>query len=220
MRNRWWLALIAGAIALILWVVTDLGAAGSQDLTNFDSHAVARLETDMWRSYYARNRVALFGELGELLRTQYHMAFWSSSAGAFHAARAAVVFQRGSGRAEYERALPDLRSFYALIRKGSSVPFDVEDAARCELEWWIVHRERSRHQPGDLEHALAALQARLYRRPEAAFEDHAKARADAMMLCDAGNAAGFVSEADWTRINVLLDRSWGSLRAVVSAGAK
>jgi len=131
-----------------------------------------------------------------------------------------VVFQRGHGRAEYERALPDLRSFYSLIRKGSSVPFQVDDVARRELEWWIVHRERTRHQPGDLERALADLQAGIYQQPEAAFAEHAKARAEAMALCDAGNAAGFVSEGDWRRIGILLDRSWSSLRASVSGAAR
>lgn len=219
MRKRWWLAPVAGVVLLSMWIVTDLGAAGRHDLTDFDSRAVARLETAMWRSYYAHQRLRLFGELAELLRTQYHLPFWTSCLGAYHAARAAVVFQAGHGRADYQRALPDLNRYYRLIRRGSSVPFDVEDVAKRELEWWIVHRERGRHQPGDLERALASLQAGIYQQPETRFADHAKARADAMTICDDGNAAGFVSDRDWARIEILLDRSWGSLKAVVRAGA-
>jgi len=209
-----------GVALLCTWIVSDLSGRGRHDLTDFDPHQVARLETAMWRSYYAHERVRLFAELSELLRTQYHLGFWSSCTGAYHAARAAVVFQGGRGRAEYERALPDLQRFYSLVRRGSSVAFPVDDAARRELEWWIVHREHARHQPGDLERALAGLQAGIYQQPEAVFADHARARAEAMALCDAGNEAGFVSARDWIGIGILLDRSWSALRASVSGGAR
>ena len=202
------------------WIVSDLSGRVRHDLADFDPHAVARLETAMWRSYYAHERVRLFAELSELLRTQYHLGVRSSCVGAYHAARAAVVFQGGHGRADYERALPELQSFYSLIRKGSSVPFEVDDVARRELEWWIVHRERAQHQRGDLERALASLQAGIYQQPEATFADHARARAEAMVICDEGNESGFVTEREWMRIGILLDRSWGSLRASVSGGAK
>jgi hypothetical protein len=203
MRLRWWTAGVAGVLLLLVWIGADLSARGQHDLTDFDPHTVARLETAMWRSYYAHERVALFRELAELLRSQYHLPFWTSYAGAFRAARAAAIFQSGHGRADYERALPDLRSFYAIIRRQSSVPFDVDEAAARELEWWIVHRERDSRPAGELERALAALQAGIYSKPEALFREHAQARADAMRVRD--------SQADWTRIGILLDRSWVSL---------
>ncbi len=42
-------------------------------MREFDPDEVARLETAMWRSYYEKQRVSLFNQLAELLRTQYHM---------------------------------------------------------------------------------------------------------------------------------------------------
>jgi hypothetical protein len=33
----------------------------------------------------------------------------------------------------------------------SDLPFGVNRAARLELEWWIIHRERGKYQPADLE---------------------------------------------------------------------
>ena len=66
---------------------------------------------------------------------------------AYRAAHAAFVFKDGHERAEYERALPDLVEFYTALRGVSDTPFDVDEAARRELEWWIVHRERDRHAP-------------------------------------------------------------------------
>jgi hypothetical protein len=115
----------------------------------------------MWRSYYGHKPLALFGELVELLRDQYHVPFWRACAGAYYAAQAAVVFQRGHDRGEYERALPDLKRYYSIVRRGSDAPFDrgsdapfdVEKSAQLELEWWIVHRERDRREPGGLARA-------------------------------------------------------------------
>jgi hypothetical protein len=143
---RKWLLL--APLFLGAWIVTDFAIAGQHSLRRFDGHAVGRLETAMWRSYYDHKSMNLFTELVRALREQYHLPFWKSVLGAYHAAKAAVVFQGGHERAEYERALPDLVAYYGLIRRGSDVPFDVEKTARLELEWWIVHRERAQHAPG------------------------------------------------------------------------
>jgi hypothetical protein len=216
-NRRWRFAILLSAVVLLAgWVSIDLWAPWHSSLRNFDGHGVARLETAMWRSYYDRHSVRLFSELSQLLRKQYHVPFWRSYVGAYHAARAAVVFQAGHNRAEYERALPDLESFYALIRQGSDVPFDVEKVARLELEWWIVHREPTQYAPGELERALADLQSEIYRQPPEWFTSHAKTRAEAMLLRDAGAAAGAVSESNWDRIGELLDTSWVSLQKAVS----
>ena len=64
---------VIGATALLGWVVYDLYAPRTAHLREFDPDAVARLETAMWRSYYEKQRLRLFNELSELLRTQYNM---------------------------------------------------------------------------------------------------------------------------------------------------
>ena len=216
-KRRWWLIAILSLFAILCgWVVRDLAVPVRGSLREFDSHAVARMETAMWRSYYGHHTVRLFRELAELLRTQYHLPFWRSQVGAYRAAKAAVVFQRGHNRGEYERALPDLEAFYRLIRAASDTPFDAGKAARLELEWWIVHRERAARDPADLERALGTLQAEIYGEPAAHFADHARARAEAMLLRDVRAEAGAVGEADWTRIGELLDTSWTSLRVAVA----
>jgi hypothetical protein len=210
-------ALLCCVLATLAWFVVDYHLPARASMRDFDPHAVGRLETDMWRSYYGRQRIRLFAELADTLETQYHFRAARAWVGAFYGARAAVVFQRGHDREEYERALPDLHRFYALIREQSDTRFDTEKAARLELEWWIVHRQRAQHPPGDLEAALAALQAEVYQAPAEDFRDHAQARADAMRIRDEGAAAGTLREADWQKIGELLDRSWSSLAAVVRA---
>jgi hypothetical protein len=213
-QMRVWRWLLAAVGLLAAWIAVDFAFAGSHSLREFDGHKVGRLETAMWRSYYGHKELALFGGLVELLRDQYHAPFWRACAGAYYAAHAAEVFQRGHNRGEYERALPDLKN-YSIVRRGSDAPFDVEKSAQLELEWWIVHRERDRHEPGDLERALAGLQAEIYHCPKDRLASHAKARADAMLIRDTRAAAGGVTEPDWERIGALLDGSWVSLQTAV-----
>ena len=208
----------AALLALVaLWIAFDLNRTHSTEIRKFDADEVARLETAMWRSYYERRRASLFMQLAELLRTQYRFPFWQSNRVAFSAARAAFRFKDGHSRAEYERALPDLRDFYNAIRQTSDVPFDVERISRLELEWWIVHRERANHKEGDLARALAEVAAEIYRTPVERLLEHGRLRAEAMNIRDTRAEAGGVTEADWSRIDALLHASWQSLHKAVNA---
>jgi hypothetical protein len=216
MKHRIFIGVGAVVVLIVGWMIHDFTSTERHSLRRFDPHEVARLETDMWRSYYGYSRVRLAWELVELLHEQYHLPFWRACAGAYHAAKAAAVFQVGHNRAEYERALPDLVNYYTIIQNASEEPFPVPETARLELEWWIIHRERAHHQPGDLDRSLADLQAMIYHQAPELFADHAKARADAMLIRDSGQESGGVTEQDWSRIASLLDTSWTSLQNTVS----
>ena len=154
-----WIALAIIAIVTV-WIAQDLLWPRSSDIRAFDPNEIARLETAMWRSYYAKQRVSLFNELTETLRTQYHLPLVRSNTVAYQAAKAAFVFKDGHNRSEYEKALPCLVKFYTEINDASDTKFDVNRVAQLELEWWIVHRERSKQAPGDLDLALAKLPGR------------------------------------------------------------
>ena len=207
-------------ILLILAAGTGLGVAAelwreraaehSVDLRDFDGAAVGKLDTDMWRSYYERRPVRLFGQMIALLRTQYHMGPVMAAMNGYRAAHAAFVFKDGTSRADYERALADLERYYADISTLAVAPFDSREAARLELAWWILHREGS----PDLDTGLAKVQAVIYHVPEREFAEHAQLRATAMILRD--SKGGRITNDDWERIGKLLNRSWLSLYAVVN----
>jgi len=211
-----WIVLIVIAVALA-WLSYDFYGPRSSKLRDFDPNEVARLETDMWRSYYAKERVKLFNQLAELMRSQYHMPFATSNTVAYQAARAAFVFKDGKKREDYEKALPYLVKFYQAIRDGADTPFDVQRAAKLELEWWIAHRQRARHEPGDLDRALAELPAEIYQMPVEKMMEHARLRAEAMTIRDQKEEAGVVTEEDWKKIEELLRASWQSLWKVVNS---
>lgn len=207
------LIILAGLLA---YTAFDLLAPRSSRMRSFDPNEVARLDTAMWRSYYAKQQVKLYNQMTELLRTQYNLPFVRSNTVAYQAARAAFVFKGGHNRQEYEKALPYLVSFYTSLHKVSDIGFDVDRAAQLELEWWIIHRERDKHPPGDLERALAELSAELYQMPAERFSEYARLRTEAMTIRDTKADKGGVTEADWARIDELLHASWRSLFEVVN----
>jgi len=216
-KKRVLLICVLVLFAISAWVLYDLYAPRTAHLREFDADEVARLETAMWRSYYEKERVQLFNQLSKLLRTQYDMPLIRSNQVAYYAANAAFVFKEGKQRADYEEALPDLVKFYQSLRNISDIPFDADRAARLELGWWIIHRERAKHPPGDLAHALAELQAEIYRIPIERLQEHGRLRAEAMTIRDTKADTGGVTEADWAKIDELLHQSWRSLATAVKS---
>lgn len=208
-RLRW--IILALVIAGLVWLGFDLYGPRHHSLRDFDPNEVARLETDMWRSYYAKERLKLFNQLAELMRSQYGMPFATSNAVAYQAAHAAFVFKEGKTREDYEKALPALVRFYQAIHDGADVDFDVQKAAKLELEWWIIHRQRYRYSQDDLNRSLAELPAEVYRVPVDRLMEHARLRQEAMTIRDKRAEAGGVTEADWAKIEELLKASWLSL---------
>lgn len=209
--------LILGVVVALLatWAAIDLYAPRTSHLKEFDPDEVARLETAMWRSYYDKHEVRLFWQMAELLRKQYNMPLIRSNRVAYYAAKAAFVFKRGKERSDYEKALPDLITFYKAVREVSDVPFDVDRVANLELEWWIIHRQRKQHAEGDLARSLAELQAEIYHVPVEKLMEHGRLRAEAMIIRDDKAEAGGVTEADWAKIEELLRGSWRSLSQAV-----
>ena len=209
-------AILVVLVVAVAYALFDLYGPRSSKMRSFDPDEVARLETAMWKSYYARERLKLYNQLTELLRTQYNLPFIRSNTVAYQASRAAFVFKDGHNREEYEKALPYLVKFYRSVRDVSDVPFDIDRAARLELEWWIIHRERRNHAPGDLDRALADLPAELYRVPAERLMEHARLRAEAMTIRDTKADEGGVTESDWAKIDELLHASWQSLYKAVN----
>ena len=207
----------AGCLAVVVcYTLLDLYWPGRQRLNEFDPDEVARLDTEMWRSYYDRRQFLMFFQLGELMRSQYGMMPIRSTVTSYHAAKAAFVFKDGKKREDYEQALPNLESFFSSIASRTDQRVDVRSCAVTELEWWIVHRERANHAPGELARSLAIAASTFYALQAERFEQYGRYRAEAMAIRDSRAEAGGVSEEDWARIGGLLQQSWRSLHAAVN----
>jgi len=170
------------------------GAAEVSPARSFDPRRVGRLECDAWVTYYRREWWALLRAATLLVRHTYAMRWPATLRGAW------LVLRANQHWAPYPDNHPDaarrcMRRFYALVARRNGETFDVDEAARLEVEWWRVHRELQHAetaQPDDaqLVEAIARLYAHVYGVPIASVSTAAVERTAAMRLSDAWVAAG------------------------------
>ena len=112
-------------------------APGTHWGSAFDPDELARLETRMWKAYYRRQPVRLFGLLVMAIRAQAHVSWPRALGASVLLTRAAAGFARSTG--DYERFAPDIVRSYRML--GLPEHVDIEAVARHELRWWVVRRE-------------------------------------------------------------------------------
>jgi hypothetical protein len=122
--------LIVGAVGIYA------GWPRKADLRAFDPAAMAQLETGMWRDYYEKRYPALFYHLDQVSRTQFGFSPIDSFRIALAAAEAAKTFQPTQSRQAANAALPALVTYYRLLAQAGLAAFNLEEAARLELDWW------------------------------------------------------------------------------------
>lgn len=207
---------------LILWAVLGAVVASAiayvclprhADLTSFDPAAMARRESLMWRHYYQKRYFALFRDLYDMSRQQYHFSPLDSLRIAYQAASAARAFQPSTTRAEAEAALPALRSYFRILANGARHPVDVEDTARTELAWWQARREAAT--PEQYGAILARVATLLYGVDNEDVRRAGLLRAQAMQYRDAH--AADMTRPDWAAVRSQLLSAYAALKKGVSA---
>jgi hypothetical protein len=180
------------------------------DLRAFEPAEMARLETAMWRDYYEKRYPALFYHLYALSRTQFGFSPLDSVRIALSAARAAKAFQPTRSRAAAAAAMPELIVYYELLRPAAPNAFDVDAAARLELDWWQARREAVA--PADYGITIAKVAAMTYgkRADEPAMLQSGILRAEAMALRDARGQG--ITDSDWREIESRLLRAYQLLK--------
>ncbi len=203
---------IAAALALALGLAAAyLCFPRHADLTRFDPHAMARLETSMWRHYYEKRYPPLFADLYDVARRQYGFSPLDSARLAVAAARVAKSFQPSTSRAEAEAALPALVGYFRILAAVAPVRVEVEDAARTELAWWQARREAVAPEQYGL--IIARVATLVYGIDGEDLRGSGVERARAMAYRDAH--AADMSEADWSFIADRLELAYGLLKKAV-----
>ena len=195
-------------LLLAAWIGIDIFYPFKRDIRKINAEETARMETAMWRSYYEKKKVKLFLQSARLMRKEFHFPFWRSHRVAYYAAKAAFVFKDGQNRDDYEKALPYLEKYYGLINSISTVSFNTDSAAKTELEWWIIRRERDKHPPAEWEKWLALTASVMYHLPADSFREYARLSVQAMLLRDEKGDA--IKEEDWQKINEISLQAWRS----------
>ena len=156
-------------------------------MRSFDPRLVGRLECAAWVAYYRREWLAFLRAAIRLTRHTFALNWPATLYGSWLVLRANQLW------APYPDNDPDgarrcMRSFYGLLVRRHREHFDIDEAARLEVEWWRVHRIRQREVPGGdvdpLVDALTALYALVYGVERDAVLTAARERTLAMDLSD------------------------------------
>ena len=184
----------------------------------FDARRLAHLELRMWKAYYRRQPVRLFGLLILANREQARVGWIRAVVAAAWLARGAARFGRSTG--DYDRFLPDVVRGYRALGLPDGV--DAAGVARQELRWWVVRREIGLTAGEAAGEAIAAVYAALYGLPGAAVAEAGRLRGRAAEVRDRGAADDPDGPAGrgrtyWPEVARLLDASYRSLRTALDA---
>lgn len=200
------LVLLVAGLVYALWPRTG-------DLRGFDAAGVARLETAMWRDYYAQDYKGLGLRLYELHREQYRFSPADSVQLALAAAKAAQLFQPTTSREDARIALPQLVRYFTLLRDNSGESFDPARVADLELDGWQLRREKA--PPEQSSPAVARVTEEIFGVTNPEIKKSALLRARMMRYRD-DRGRGGMQAADWTHIEGNLVESYRELKAGVA----
>jgi len=188
-------------------------------MRTFDPRTVAYYEKESWVAYYQRRWLRLMRMLVALVRSTFGLSSFQAIYAGYLLTRAQIAF------APKDNAVPVaeeyMRRFFAYIQRIHREAFDVAQAARLEVNWWVVHRRLfGNAENQELVDALAQAYAAAYRVDPAQVREAAQHRVQAMVYSDRwvndgreGNSPLLVREQDE------LVQSYTALRAAVSQPA-
>jgi uncharacterized protein DUF5995 len=182
---------------------------------SFDPALLADLELRAWVGYYRRDwAVVLHASVG-LVRAGFGMSWPRTLQAAWLALRAIQLWAPADNDPAGARRC--MQRFYGLVRSAYGLPGDIVEAARLEVDWWRVHRERQHGGPADqLVDAVARLYAFLYQAPHHEVRPAAAHRAYAMDLSDRWVAEGCLPGSPLLALeHAALVRSYAALLAAV-----
>src|SRR5262245_16003824 len=158
-------------------------------MRSFDPVRLGGYEADGWVAYYQRRWGTFLRAAVGMVREGFGMPRGRTLRGAW------LVLRANQAWAPYPDNDPDraralMRQFYVLVQRTHGETFDLDEAARLEVEWWRAHRYVQREDGTSAESyesladAVAALYAHVYAVPLPSVRPAAAHRAEAMRISD------------------------------------
>src|SRR2546423_12833751 len=104
-------------------------------MRDFDPVRLGNAETDAWASYYRRQWGKVLGAFLVMIRVGFGLSWPNTLRGAWWVLRANQLWAPYPDN-DPDGALALMRRFYALVARTSKEDFDVDEAAKREVEWW------------------------------------------------------------------------------------
>ncbi len=155
-----------------------------ESLARFDPQKLAHYERENYVFYYQRRWLPLLRASIGMVKEAYHLSYFQAVYGAYLIARAEIAFAPFP-----ENNLPlaeaYIRRFYTFLKRVHRLDFDIDQASKLELNWWIVHRQLfAQDENQGLVEALEEVLVFIYGLEPAAAREPAYHRAMGMLFSD------------------------------------
>lgn len=211
--------MLTALVAAIVWysiATAPTAIPGRTPLTAFDPVAVGRAEQQAWAAYYWRQWPSLFDLMLRMTRSAFGLSLPQAVYASYLNTYAQLVWARQGAQDGLAEAY--MLRFYEYIREPVGGHYDSARAAKLEVNWWAVHRNRDQYPDHSaLAQALADTYAEVYQLPAEKLLPAGEARAAAMDLSDQWNREGKDANSPLLeQIATLLVQSYQSLSDAVA----
>ena len=108
-------------------------------LAKFDPGRLARYEKENYVAYYQKRWLKLMRASVGMVKEAFNLSLRQAIYAAYLVARAEIAFAPFPEN-DVPRAEDFMRRFFAYVGEVHHLVFDIEQAARLQIDWWIVHR--------------------------------------------------------------------------------
>jgi hypothetical protein len=184
---------------------------------SFDPRKVAYYEKENWAAYYQKQWLRLLRVSVGMVRAGFVLSMWQAIRGAYLVARAEIAAAPFPNN-DVPLAEAYMERFYSYIKRIHGESFDPAEAARLDVNWWVVHRRLfGQSENREVIDALADLYAAVYSTDRALVYQAAYHRAQAMIYSDRWvNEGRHEPNPLLEQVEAELYLSYASLREAVS----
>lgn len=159
-------------------------------LRRFDPRRLAHYEKENYVAYYEKNWLKLLHISISMIKEAFDFSLWQAIYAAYLVARAEIAFAPFPDN-NIPLAENYARRFYQFLKEAHHEDFDVDRAAKLEVNWWIVHRKLfANPENRELVDTLTALYAEAYGVEPTIVRPAAQHRAQGMLYSDMWVNAG------------------------------
>jgi len=153
-------------------------------IRNLDPLKLAQYEKENYVAYYQKNWLKLLRVSIGMVKESFGLSWLQAIYGAYLIAQAEIAFAPFPNN-DIPRAEAYVKRFYRFVKSVHREGFDVDRAAKLEVNWWGIHRRLFGNQENqELVEALACLYEEIYGASASKFREAAHHRAAGMLYSD------------------------------------
>lgn len=184
----------------------------------FNPQKLAAAETKAWEAYYMRNNLALIEDLTQMISLLNNLPTLKTLATVTpKVAFAMTLFKNmpdDSTQEQYDaEVLPILTEAYESLKRSINAPWNAQQVAQADLNWWIFRRNAATDNPESVGNEMSKYYILVYgEHDDNHFLRAAYLRAVAAHYRDlCKNSWGNVKKTDWKVIEGILVQSYFEL---------